>query len=256
MKLLEATYWAAVNDVEDNIAHLAEHCILSQLIEQGNRIGLPFFDCYATTTPSAIIYDLSTYNVKTAEFITDALKSLKPCTKDNILAEIHRIEVEDNIPMASDCNLDDICNEVNNVIAKLKFEPWLKDSNPELDISNKPKHSPLRYGLATREWTLTVKAPIHSDAAKVIADYLATLYLRKPYVYALDNNTANDRFIYTFRTKADYTKEQLQKDLDEVIKLSQSDKLLSLVRHNELAHDSSDLDLASLEFQIEERQSA
>lgn len=250
MKLLEATYWAKVNNIEDSIAHLAEHCILSQIVRRAAKAGLPFFDCYATTTQSAIIFDLSVYNNKTAKFIDQTLASLKPCPQADVTNEINRIEIEDGVAMSSDCNVDEIYNAVNQVIVELRFKPWAKKGNPELDISNKPVNNLLHYGLPTRIWTLTIKAQSCTDESKVIIDTLASLYMRKPYIYALGNSAKNGCFEYRFRTKTDCTAETLRNDLNKVITLSQSDEFCSMIKSNNLWNESVKLIMKSLKFQV------
>lgn len=152
MRKLGIVYFADVSGVEDNIAHLLEHCVTAQLYERLRRNDLDLFDCYSTTTPGNIIFDITVYNGAAACVVSEIMSSLEPISIDQICAEIHRIELEDDLPLYTN-NVEKVRDAINELTSHTRFDTV--DNVDDIPKSHedlaKPSNSLLVYGLGVRE---------------------------------------------------------------------------------------------------------
>ena len=213
MKKLGIVYFADVSGVEDNVAHLLEHCITAQLYERLRCIDLDLFDCHSTTTSDNIIFDITAYNSTVAGAVSKIMALLKPVSVGQIKAEIHRIELEDDLPLYVN-DIEKARSVINDLIASTHFDTvGSVDDIPETkkDLM-KPDNNLLVYGLGDGEWTLSIRL---DDAADDILactiNCLAGRFLRCRYIYALRYNVEDNKIDYTFRTGRSTSKS----DLDE-----------------------------------------
>lgn len=213
MKKLGIVYSADVSGVEDNIAHLLEHCITAQLYERLRCNDLDLFDCYSTTTPDNIIFDITAYNGAVAGIVSEIMSSLEPISIDQICAEIHRIELEDDLPLYAN-NVEKVRGTINELISHTRFDTVDNVDDipkPHEDLA-KPSNRLLVYGLGAREWVLSICFNCTTDDTRMcIINCLAGRFLRCKDIYALRNEVDSDKINYIFRT----SKSTSQSDLDE-----------------------------------------
>lgn len=212
MGKLGVVYFADVSKIEDNVAHLLEHCITTQLYERLRHDNLDLFDCYSTTTPSNIIFDITAYGNAVADAIAGIMNSLEPMPASRIDAEINRIELEDDLPLHAN-DLEKVRGIINSQIAHIHFDTAssINEIPEQKDGLIKPDNSLLVYSLGAREWTLSILLPDNTDDMLVdIINCLAGRFLRCEDIYALHYEVVNGRVEYSFRT----SKLTEQSDLD------------------------------------------
>ena len=213
MGKLGVVYFADVSKIEDNVAHLLEHCITAQLYERLRHDNLDLFDCYSTTTPSNIIFDITAYGNTVADAIAEIVNSLEPMPASRIDAEINRIELEDDLPLHAN-DLEKVRGIINSQIAHIHFDvvSSINEIPEQKDGLIKPDNSLLVYSLGAREWTLSILLPDNTDDMLVdIINCLAGRFLRCEDIYALCYEVINGRIEYTFRA----SKLAEQSDLDQ-----------------------------------------
>lgn len=218
MRNLEIIYYTDVSGLEDNIAHLLEHCVTEQLYERLKENNLDLFDCYSTTTPSNIILEISAYTSNTVDKITEIIDSLGPCTDEQIDDQIHRIELEDDLPLNTN-NLQAVYRTINALITKLHFS--VADTLDKIPSSSntpqKPDNTLLVYGLGVQQFSLSVQMDTSNlddnikELTSHLIDCLAGRFLRNRNIYALSSEHKGDTWHYIFRVANGTSRTDLEK---------------------------------------------
>ena len=138
---------------------------------------------------------------------------LEPVSVDQIKTEIHRIELEDDLPLYVN-DVEKARSVINDLIASTHFDTvGSVDDIPETkkDLM-KPDNNLLVYGLGDGEWTLSIRLDDAVDDILVCTiNCLAGRFLRCRDIYALRYNVEDNKIDYTFRTGRPTSKS----DLDE-----------------------------------------
>ena len=240
MKRLEIIYYASVNRVEDNLAHLVEHCIVNQLQRRLGQQSL-LFDCYATTNDQYIILSLTAYSNAAAEAIDKVMDDLRPIDQTIVQTELSRIEVEDDLPLYYS-DLTEVVAAVNATISHLTFRATDdSDSIPMVKADHKPANHLLTYGLGVKQYSLVVtlcEAKVMGSEMEAILDGIVAKALRRPGVYADRCECRSSGKVYHFKTKDDQLVQQVLEEVRATLTSITSSQVAKLVTANGFELDS------------------
>lgn len=241
MQQLGIIYYVPVNSIEDNLAHLCEHCLVRQLQSRMNAAGFLFWDCYAITGKPLITLDITVHNQAAAEQIDDIMDNLQPVTESDIKSEISRIEAEDDLPLYYH-NINAVVKAVNALLKKLDFQTVSDyDELPSLDAADKPTDSLLRYSIGARSLSISYHLPRKiSEIEEQIIDYLASQFMRQDGVYAVDCHLNGDHKVYQFKYCGKATPSELQKQATSYIDSADRNAIGKCI--DEVSGESVDVD--------------
>lgn len=197
----EIVYFADVSKIEDNIAHLLEHCITAQVHNRLMQNNLDLFECYSTTTPNNIIFQIAVYNNLILNEVSEIMGSLKLIDLDALKTEMHRIELEDDLPLFTD-NVKVVLDTINQLITNIKFKTTDSvDNIPQDEVDDgKPDDQLLVYGLGVKEWMLKIDTNGLDETTMQLMDCLIGRFLRCRLIYAVEQSDIDDKRVYKFRT--------------------------------------------------------
>lgn len=229
MKTLGAYYWADVSSIEDNVAHLIEHCMVEYLYKELAKAGEAFFSCDGETSADNIKLDIEVYSEVVAERIDNLIMAQKPdIPLDVITGQMRRIEIEEELPLRYD-SLELVAANANKVWHQLDWQ--FGEPRKHVSTGDKPKNKLIQYGLMVKRYQLRLNYFV-SDENRIVADVLAARFLRDKNIYATAYRPDGSGATYEFKTMADTSTNYLNDRLEGIEEYCSSDDFCVAVERN------------------------
>lgn len=103
-------YFIDVSRVEDNLAHLLEHCIIHQIADLVAADGNQFLlgDCHGVVGPGALVFVVEYLSQPVVECIQSFLASKPEISQSAVTYEIEQIEAEDDKELIVKGGIEDV----------------------------------------------------------------------------------------------------------------------------------------------------
>jgi hypothetical protein len=230
MKTLGANYWADVGKIEDNLAHLIEHCMIEYLYRQMTKVDKSFFSCDGRTDDNHIALDIEVHDTSAAEYVDKLVVGKKPDIPTEVIGDqLHRIEIEEELPLRYS-SLDAVAAEANKTWHGLKWR-FGEPKRDSVVAPDKPNNNIIEYGLAVKHYQLRLDY-VSDEINMTIADMLAVKFLRDKNIYATSYHPDGKGATYEFKVLAKTSKDFLDGRLKYIRGYYLSDNLLHVAQRN------------------------
>lgn len=142
-------YFIDVSQVEDNLAHLLEHCIIHRItdlvVADGNQFLLG--NCHGVVGPSALVFVVEYLSQPVIERIQSFLADKPEIPQSTVNCEIEQIEAEDDKELIVKGGIDDVTRAINRLFRDSRIIELEKMSKPVVNETNdKPADRMIVYG--------------------------------------------------------------------------------------------------------------
>ena len=142
-------YFIDVSQMEDNLAHLLEHCIIHQMtdlvVADGNQFLLG--NCHGVVGPGALVFVVEYLSQPVVECIQSFLADKPEIPQSAVACEIEQIEAEDNKELIIKGGIKDVTRVINRLFRDSRIMELEKMSKPVVNEANdKPADRMIVYG--------------------------------------------------------------------------------------------------------------
>ena len=142
-------YFIDVSRVEDNLAHLLEHCIIHQIADLVAVDGNQFFlgDCHGVVGSGALVFVVEYLSQPVVECVQSFLASKPEIPQSVVACEIEQIKAEDDRELITKGSIEDVTRAINRLFRDgriMELEKMLKPVVNEAD--DKPADRMIVYG--------------------------------------------------------------------------------------------------------------
>ena len=142
-------YFIDVSRVEDNLAHLLEHCIIHQIADLAATDGNQFFlgDCHGAVGPGALVFVVEYLSQPVVECIQSFLADKPEIPQSAVACEIEQIKAEDDRELIIKGSIENVTRTINRIFRDSRIMELEKMSKPVAnEADDKPADRMIVYG--------------------------------------------------------------------------------------------------------------
>ncbi len=142
-------YFIDVSRVEDNLAHLLEHCIIHQIADLVVADGNQFFlrDCHGVVGPGALVFVVEYLSQPVVECIQSFLADKPEIPQSAVACEIEQIKAEDDRELIVKGSIENVTRTINRIFRDSRIMELEKMSKPVVnEADDKPADRMVVYG--------------------------------------------------------------------------------------------------------------
>ena len=142
-------YFIDVSRVEDNLAHLLEHCIIHQIadlmVADGNQFLLG--DCHGVVGPGALVFVVECLSQPAIECVQSFLADKPEIPQSVVACEIEQIKAEDDRELIIKGSIENVTRAINRIFRDGRIMELEKMSKPVVnEADDKPTDQTIVYG--------------------------------------------------------------------------------------------------------------
>ncbi len=149
-------YFIDVSRVEDNLAHLLEHCIIHQIADLVAADGNQFLlgDCHGVVGPGALVFVVEHLSQPVIERIQSFLTSKPEIPQSAVACEIEQIKAEDDRELIVKGSIENVTRAINRIFRDGRIMELEKMSKPVVnEADDKPTDRMIVYGAELKSIT-------------------------------------------------------------------------------------------------------
>ena len=141
-------YFIDVSRVEDNLAHLLEHCIIHQIADLVAADGNQFFlgDCHGVVGPGALVFVVEYLSQPAIECVQSFLADKPEIPQSAVACEIEQIKTEDDRELIIKDSIENVTRAINRIFRDGRIMELEKMSRPVVnEADDKPADRMIVY---------------------------------------------------------------------------------------------------------------
>ena len=142
-------YFIDVSRVEDNLAHLLEHCIIHQIADLAAADGNQFLlgNCRGVVGPGALVFVVEYLSQSAIECVQSFLADKPEIPQSAVAYEIEQIEAEDDKELIVEGGIKNVTRAINRLFRDSRIIELEKMSKPVVnEADDKPADRMIVYG--------------------------------------------------------------------------------------------------------------
>ena len=149
-------YFIDVSRVEDNLAHLLEHCIIHQIADLVAADGNQFLlgDCHGVVGPGALVFVVEYLSQPVVECVQSFLADKPEIPQSVVVCEIEQIKAEDDRELIIKGSIENVTRAINRIFRGSRIMELEKMSKPVVnEADDKPADRMIVYGAELKSIT-------------------------------------------------------------------------------------------------------